>query len=112
MPPLASWSEQKKSLYYSITPEQKLFIYTAQPGDPVATIQKLPEWHPFRSELTRLDVDIDRLDRHESLIARQPDRITLEQSGVFSSDELKLIDDEFMRALWSEHYPYEGKNGT
>ena len=112
VPPLASWSEQKKSLYYSITPEQKLFIYTAQPGDPMATIQKLPEWHPFRSELIRLDVDINRLDRHESLIARQPDRITLEQSGVFSGDELKLIDDEFMRALWSEHYPYEGKNGT
>jgi len=112
VPPLASWSEQKKSLYYSITPEQKLFIYTAQPGDPMATIQKLPEWHPFRSELIRLGVDIDRLDRHESLIARQPDRITLEQTGVFSVDELKLIDDEFMRALWSEHYPYEGKNGT
>lgn len=112
VPPLESWSEQKKDLYYSITPEQKLFIYTAQPGDPMATIQKLPEWHPFRSELIRLDVDINHLDRHESLIARQPDRITLEQSGVFSVDELKLIDDEFMRALWIEHYPYEGKNGT
>jgi hypothetical protein len=112
VPPLANWTEQKKSLYYSITPEQKLFIYTAQPGDPMATIRKLPEWHPFRSELIRLGVDINYLDRHASLIARQPDRVTLEQTGVFSAEELKLIDDEFMRALWSEHYPYEGKSGT
>ncbi len=111
VPPLASWSEQKKSFYNSITPEQKLFIYTAQPGDPLATIKKLPEWHPFRSELIRLGVDIRQLERHESLIAHQPDRITLEQSGVFNSDQLKMIDDDFMRALWSEHYPYEGKYG-
>lgn len=111
VPPLANWSEQKKSFFRSITPEQKLFIYTAQPGDPLATIKKLPDWHPFRSEIMRLGVDIHRIDRYEHLIASQPDRITLEQCGMFNSDQMKLIDDEFMRALWSEHYPYEGKNG-
>jgi len=111
VPPLANWNEAKKSLYHSISPEQKLFIYTAQPGDPSATIRKLPEWHPFRSELIRLGVDIRHLERHRDLIARQPERITIEQAGVFSVEQLKLIDDDFMRALWSEHYPYEGKNG-
>ena len=112
VPPLASWSDAKKSLYYGITPEQKLFIYTAQPGDPIATIVKLPHWHPFRSELIRLGVDIRHLDRHENLIARQRGRTTLEQSGMFTIEQLKLIDDDFMRALWIEHYPYEGKNGV
>ena len=54
VPPLASWSEAKKSFYYSIAPEQKMVVYSAQPGDPMATIKKLPKWHPFRSELIRL----------------------------------------------------------
>jgi len=111
VPPLASWNDEKKACFRSITPEQKLFIYTAPPGDPKATIQALPGWHPFRSELIRLGVDIRNLDQHESLFARQPGRVTLEQSGAFSTEELSLIDDEFMRALWSEHYPYEGKSG-
>ncbi|HXV63002.1 MAG TPA: hypothetical protein VEK15_20045, partial [Vicinamibacteria bacterium] len=111
VPPLASWSDAKKTLYYNITPEQKLFIYSAQPGDPVATIKKLPEWHPFRSELIRLGLDILQLDRYEHLIARQPDRINLEHCGVFTAEQLKLVDDDFMRALWSEHYPYEGRHG-
>ena len=53
IPVLANWSNEKKACYASITPEQKLFIYTAQPTDPRATIEKLPEWHPFRSELAR-----------------------------------------------------------
>jgi hypothetical protein len=111
VPPLASWSDEKKQFYHSIPPEQKLFIYSAQPGDPMATIRKLPEWHPFRSELIRLGVDIHHLERYEHLIARRPDRITLEQSGVFSVEQLKMIDDDFMRALWGEHYPHEGKSG-
>jgi len=111
VPPLASWSEAKKAFYYSIAPEQKMVIYSAQPGDPMATIKKLPEWHPFRSELIRLGVDIHHLERYEHLIARRPDRITLESAGVFNVEQLKMVDDDFMRALWSEHYPYEGKNG-
>ena len=47
------------------TQEQKLFIYSAPPGDPIATIQALPEWHPFRSELIRLGVDIRRLHERD-----------------------------------------------
>jgi hypothetical protein len=111
VPPLASWSDAKKAFYHSIPPEQKLFIYSAQPGDPMATIRKLPEWHPFRSELIRLGVDIHHLERYENLIARRADRISLEQAAVFSVEQLKMVDDDFMRALWSEHHPYEGKNG-
>jgi predicted Ser/Thr protein kinase len=111
VPPLASWSDAKKSLYCTIAPEQKLFIYSAQAGDPMATIKKLPEWHPFRSELIRLGLDIHHLERYENLIVRRPDRLTLEQSSIFSVEQLKMIDDDFMRALWTEHYPDEGKNG-
>lgn len=110
-PARTNWSEEKQKFYLSITPEQKLFMYCSQPGDPLITIKKLPEWHPFRNELIRLGIDIGDLDSYSHLIARQPDRITLEQAGVFTGEQLKMIDDGFMRALWYEHYPYEGKHG-
>ena len=112
VPPLASWSEEKKKFYLSITPEQKLFIYTAQPSDPMNTIRKLPEWHPFRNELMRQGFDINDEAALRKLIVRQHDRVTLDQCGVFSPEQLKMIDDEFMRTLWREHFPYEGKHGV
>ncbi len=111
-PRQSGWTEEKKNFYLSITPEQKLFIYTAQPSDPLTTIKKLPEWHPFRNQLIRLGINIHDLDRYEHLIARDPDRVSLDQAGVFSVEQLKMIDDDFMRALWSEHYPYEGNHGV
>jgi hypothetical protein len=54
----------------------------------MATIKELPEWHPFGSELIRLGVDIHHLERYEHLNARRPDRITLEQAGVFTPEQL------------------------
>ncbi|MBI5441827.1 MAG: hypothetical protein HY900_11530 [Deltaproteobacteria bacterium] len=105
-----NWSEEKRRLYLSITPEQKLFIYACRPDDPVATIRSLPHWHPFRSEMIKLGVDVHRADLSK-LIAAQPERRTLENSQVFATDQLKLVDDEFMRELWNEHYPNEGKHG-
>ena len=111
LPPLSSWTDEKKAVYLSITPEQKLFIYCAQAGDPLATIAKLPSWHPFRNELTRLGIDINDVESYEHRVAHQSSRVTLEQSGVFSAEQLQQIDDDFMRVLWNEHYPDEGKTG-
>ncbi|MCA9784316.1 MAG: hypothetical protein KDC10_07375 [Calditrichaeota bacterium] len=115
-PPLRSqfppqWSVEKISLYRSITPEQKLFIFSYQSEDPVNTIRRLPHWHPFRNEALRLGLDItDTSELHDHLV-RHPNATSLEESGLFSRDQLKLIDDEFMRELWNEHYPHEGQTG-
>jgi hypothetical protein len=106
-----NWSEEKKRLYLSVTPEQKLFIYAAQPEDPVGTIRDLPHWHRFRSEMAKLGIDPADEERLASLIAFEPGRWSLAQSEVFSREQLKLIDDEFMRLLREEHYPHEGKHG-
>ena len=105
------WPEEKQAVFCSMTPEQKLFIYACQPDDPVMTIQHLPFWHPFRNEAYKLGIDIDDPAGYESMINRRADRVTLEQSGVFSSEILRWIDDEFMRTLWNEHYPHEGQQG-
>lgn len=107
----AAWSEEKKALFRAITPEQKLFIYASQPDDPVTTIRRLPHWHPFRSEMIKLRIDIHDTDRFSKLILRQTGRRRLEESGVFTAEQLALVDDEFMRELWNEHYPHEGKHG-
>ena len=105
------WSEEKRKLFPSVTPEQKLFVYAAQAEDPVATIRRLPHWHPFRSEMMKLGINIHDTESFTRLIARQPERWSLERSGVFASEQLKLVDDEFMRELWNEHYPDEGRHG-
>jgi predicted Ser/Thr protein kinase len=105
------WGEEKKELYNAIRPEQKLFIYASQPDDPVATIRKLPHWHPFRSEMIKLGINIHDTETFSRLVTRSSERMSLEQSGLFTADELKLIDDAFMRELWNEHYPNEGKHG-
>ena len=59
LPPFRSkikrnWPDEKEKLYKSITPEQKLFLYAAQPEEPAQLIQRLPHWHTFRSELIKL----------------------------------------------------------
>jgi predicted Ser/Thr protein kinase len=105
------WSDAKKELYSSITPEQKLFIYACQSEDPLQTIKKLPPWHPFRNECFRLGVNIFNEDELTKLIVSHPEVISLEESGLFTNSQLKLIDDDFMRILKSEHYPDEGKFG-
>lgn len=110
-PALNNWPAAKKRLYMSIAPEQKLFIYASQPEDPVATINNLPHWHLFRNEMIKLGIDLGDSERISSLIACHDSRISLDQTGVFSAEQRKMIDDEFMRDIWNEHYPNEGKHG-
>jgi len=107
----ADWSDEKKTLYNNITPEQKLFIYSCKSEDPVNTIKKLPHWHPFRNEAVKMKIDIHDSKKLKQMIREYSDAVTIENSGVFTSEELELIDDEFMRELWNEHFPYEGKLG-
>jgi len=106
-----SWSQRKRDLYNSITPEQKLYIYAYHAEDPIQTIQKIPHWHGFRNEALKLGLDLNDTERLGELIARDPDSVTLHASGLFTNEELTLIDDELMRELWKEHYPIEGRRG-
>ncbi|MGK5094452.1 hypothetical protein WDW89_20855 [Deltaproteobacteria bacterium TL4] len=106
-----SWSEAKKNLFYEITPEQKLFIYSSLTEDPTHTIQKLPHWHPFRNEALRVGLNLYDADSYAKHITQHPDALHLRNSDLFTEDQLNLIDDEFMRLLWNEHYPNEGRNG-
>ena len=105
------WSPERKRLYGSITPEQKLFIYASESTDPVSVIKNLPHWHPFRNECLRVGVNIFEPELYRDLIEVHPDAISLEDSGLFSHDQLKLIDDDMMRRLRHEHYPIEGQHG-
>ncbi|MBF0236981.1 MAG: hypothetical protein HQM12_04685 [SAR324 cluster bacterium] len=106
-----SWSEAKKALFHSITPEQKLFIYSAHIEDPVSLIQKLPHWHPFRNAAMQAGIDLENKESFEHFISRHPNAIPLRQSEMFTEEQLSLINDEFMRVLWNEHYPNEGRYG-
>ncbi len=105
------WSEEKKELYNRITPEQKLFIYSDQSEDPVQTVRNLPPWHPFRNECSRLGLDLSDEEFVESFVGHHPDRVSLKDSGLFTEEELKLVDDEFMREIHRERYPDEGRYG-
>ena len=105
------WSKQKRELYNSIPPEKKLFIYADRAEDPISTIRKLPPWHPFRNECFRLGINIFDEKELKKHLVKHPNTVSLEDCGLFTNDELKLIDDEFMRLLRDEHYPEEGKYG-
>ncbi|PCI30429.1 MAG: hypothetical protein COB67_01925 [SAR324 cluster bacterium] len=105
------WSDEKKILYHSITPEQKLFIYSSQNEDPVRTIQELPHWHPFHNEMFRLNINPYDSESLEKVISTHSQAVNLRESDLFTNEEQKLIDDEFMRLLWNEHFPYEGQSG-
>ena len=105
------WSKEKVALFRSISPEQKLFIYAAQSDDPVGTIRNIPFWHPFRNEAAKLGINVDDPASYRDRIVQRDDRVGLKQSGLFSNSQLKLIDDAFMRELWNEHYPNEGRQG-
>ncbi len=106
-----NWSDKKKRAYNSLTVEKKLFIYAYQAEDPLGTIQKIPHWHPFRNEALKLDLDLGNPESLTDLIKQRGDAVTLHASGLFSNEELSVIDDEFMRLLWQEHYPREGRTG-
>jgi hypothetical protein len=107
----ANWSEEKVKFYRSLAPEQKLFIYNSQSTDPIKTIKTLPPLHPFRSEATKLGIDLNDQSTYVDKIEVRTDIETLEESGLFTNSELKLIDDEFTRVLRKERYPEEGKYG-
>lgn len=105
------WSDRKKQLFESITPEQKLVIYASQNEDPIKTIQELPHWHSFQNEMLRFGFYKSKPDTFSFKIISHPDAINLRESDLFSSEDLKLLDDDFMRVLWNEHIPNEGKTG-
>lgn len=107
----AHWNAEKIELYRSISPEQKLFIYAAKSEDPVHTIRKLPPWHPFRNECLRLGIDLENEQTLAQLVVSHPEAMSLEECGLFSREQLNLIDDEFMRELHNERYPDEGRFG-
>jgi len=105
------WSDDKVVFYQALTPEQKLFIYNCQSTDPLKTIDTLPPLHTFRSEAVKLGIDLSDPSTFIDKIHTRKDVISLEESGVFSNRELKLIDDDFMRTVRKENYPEEGKYG-
>lgn len=105
------WSDEKKELFLSISPEQKLFIFAAQAEDPVSTIQRLPYYHPFYNEAIKLGINIYAPNTYKDLICKREDPILLDKTGLFAAEQLKLIDDEFMRELWNEYNVAEGKHG-
>jgi len=105
------WSILKRKLYKEISPEQKMFIYSSQCIDPVKTIKNIPMLHPFRNEASKLDINIEDESTYVDKIDISDKAVNLESSGIFSNEDLHLIDDEFMRFLIGEHYPEEGKYG-
>ena len=105
------WSDEKKKLYNNISAEQKLHIYSSQNDDPVRTIQELPYWHSFHNEMIRLGLNSYDTGSFSSFIASHPKAVNLRDCNLFSTEELKMIDNEFMRYLWNEHFPLEGKSG-
>jgi len=106
-----NWSDKKKRVYNNLTVEKKLTIYAYQAEDPLGTIQKIPHWHPFHNEALKLGLDLSDLESLQGRIKQRGDAVTLHASGLFTNEELSVIDDEFMRQLWQEHYPYEGRSG-
>ena len=107
----AHWSSDKKKLYTSILPEQKLYLYSRPSEDPISTIRKLPYWHPFRNEVRKLNLDLYDEKNLQQYLHHSKSSFNTEGTMVFSTDDLKLIDDEFMRQLFNEHYLDEGKHG-
>jgi len=106
-----NWSEEKKDLYNSLSPEQKMFIYSSQCIDPIKTIQNLPTLHHFRNECFRLGIDLSDQKNFADKILKNENATTLEESGLFDNNDIAMINDEFMRTLVREHYPNEGKHG-
>lgn len=106
-----NWSDEKRDLYASLGPEQKLFIYAARPNNPMDVIRSLPYWHSFRNQASKLGVDLYDEDSVMSLLEVPVEAPTLESCGVFTAEQIKLIDAEFMRELKKEYTLDEGKFG-
>jgi hypothetical protein len=118
MPPVSlpdfadkEWCAAKKEFYMNITPEQKMFLYATASSDVYRAISKLPLTHPIRNEAKRLGVDLDNKEEVEALSEIPDDVRKIQDTGLFTTEELKFVDDAFMRALRMEHHPDEGKYG-
>lgn len=105
------WSDRKKEFYNSLSVEKKLFIYSSLAEDPLATIRKIPSWHPFRNEAHKLGLELNDPDRLVTMLDQHPLAEPLTNCRLFNSEQLSHIDDEFMRELWREHFPREGRTG-
>ena len=105
------WSSEKVKFYYGIAPEQKLYLYALSSADPVKAIDELPFFHPFRNEAIRLGVDLEDVTQIKSLFDKDNSFKKLQDTGIFTADEVKMIDDEFLSTIRMEHYPHEGKHG-
>lgn len=106
-----TWSAEKKSFYLRLSPEQKMFIYASQPTDPIATIRSLPFWHPFRNQASKLGLDLYDEEELRRVLTVSDEAPTLETCGVFTSEEVNLIDDSFKRELRMEYELEEGRLG-
>jgi len=105
------WTDEKKKFYDRLPPEKKLLIYCSQCRDPIKTILSLPPLHQFRNECSKLGLDLSDSESFKSKVFRNERAMSLEETGIFSNDEIKMIDDEFMRILIREHCMAEGKYG-
>jgi len=105
------WDDSKKEFYRNLTPEQKLFLYSFSFDDPVKATRKLPLFHPFRNEAKRVGIDPEDPESLRKHFKSTGSPIKLENTGVFCIEELRHVDESLIRALWSEHYPEEGKSG-
>ena len=106
-----NWSERKCEFYNSLPVEKKLFIYSCLAEDPLATIRKIPHWHPFRNEAHKLGLDLEHPESLASKLEHHPLAEPLANCRLFNAEQLTHIDDEFMRELWREHFPDEGRHG-
>ena len=106
-----TWSDAKKEIYSGLTPEQKLFIYCAQPIDPIATVRALPFWHPFRNQIAKLGIDIYEQDQLAKVMHASDEAPSLESCGLFTAEELDIIDDAFAREVRLEYENDEGRLG-
>jgi len=106
-----TWSERKQKLYNDIPVEKKMFIYAYRSEDPITTIHKIPHWHRFHNEALKLWLNLDDTEELSGKIDQHPEALTLHGCGLFTNEELALIDDAFMRELYREHFPAEGRSG-
>jgi len=106
-----NWTQEKKDFYKILPPEKKLLIYSSQCRDPIKTINSLPPLHQFKNECSKLGIDLNNPESYKDKVHINSDAIPLEETGLFSNEQIKMVDDEFMRILIRENKMSEGKYG-
>jgi predicted Ser/Thr protein kinase len=109
--PKESWDDKKKAFYQSLSAPQKLFIYASKNTDMIKTLTNLPKSNKFVNEAKQLGIDIYDPETYKHLLYEHPAAIDLKECGLFTEDDLKLIDDEFKEHLINENFPEEGNSG-